>query len=322
MAEQTIHNGSPTDIRSRRPTTRRDWRYAVRKTMRRPQFWFGLTLLLPTFIWYWFFAYRPILRALRLAVVRYQILNPDASKFVGLDNFYNLFEHPLFFISVRNTLTWAGLSFIMMIPVSLAIAVCLANVRHGRNLYQGLIFLPVVVSLVAVLLMFRMLMDPEVGQFNQILRSLGLPESQWLSSTKSALPTAVGIGVWKSLGFYIVILTAGLLGIPQELYDAALVDGANEWQRFWRITLPLLGHTLLLVTVLLAIGALQEFSLPYILTNGGPGNATYLYNLLIYTEAFTDLRFGTATAAALLQFIFILIITVLQLKLLRPKWSY
>ncbi|RIK33738.1 MAG: hypothetical protein DCC57_24840, partial [Chloroflexi bacterium] len=129
----------------------------MRKTLRRPQFWFGLSLLLPTMIWYWFFSYRPILRALRLAVVRYQILNPAASKFVGLDNFFDLFEHPLFFISVKNTLTWAVLSFVMMIPISLGIAVCLANVRHGRNLYQGLIFLPVVVSLVAVLLMFRML---------------------------------------------------------------------------------------------------------------------------------------------------------------------
>jgi multiple sugar transport system permease protein len=319
---QTIRDNRDKGANDQRLTARRDWRYTLRKTLRRPQFWFGFTMLLPTLIWYWFFSYRPIIQAFRLSVVRYRILDPAASKFVGLDNFSTLFEHPLFWISVQNTLTWAVLAFLLMIPISMGIAVCLANIRRGRNLYQGLIFLPVVVSLVAVILMFRMLMDSEVGQFNQILRSLHLPESKWLASTSSALPTAVGIGVWKSLGFYVVILTAGLMGIPQELYDAALVDGANEWHRFWRITLPLIGHTLVLVTVLLAIGALQEFTLPYILTNGGPGNATYLYNLLIYSEAFTDLRFGTATAAALLQFFFILIISVLQLKLLRPSWSY
>jgi multiple sugar transport system permease protein len=300
----------------------RTFGYSVQRTLRRPQFWFGFTLLVPTLLWYWFFSYRPIINAFRLAVVRYQILDPAASPFVGLDNFRRLFEHPLFFISVRNTLTWAVLSFLLMIPISMGISVCLANIRRGRNLYQGLIFLPVVVSIVAVLLMFRMLMDPEIGQFNQILRAIGLPGFDWLSNSTTALPTSVGIGVWKGMGFYIVILTAGLLGIPKELYDAALVDGANEWQRFWRITLPLLGHTLVLVTVLLAIGSLQEFTLPFILTNGGPGNATYLYNLHIYGEAFTDLRFGTATAAALLQFFFILIISALQLRFLRPTWSY
>jgi multiple sugar transport system permease protein len=300
----------------------RSWGQRTSRTLRRPQFWFGFTILVPTLIWYWFFAYRPILQAFRLAVVKYQILNPAASTFVGLDNFRRIFEHPLYLLSIQNTLTWTVLSFVLMIPISLGISVCLANVRRGRNIYQGLIFLPVVISLVAILLMFRMLMDPEVGPFNQALRALHLPTSQWLSDSASALPTSVAIGVWKSLGFYIVVLTAGMMSIPQEIYDAALVDGANEWQRFWRITLPLLGHTLVLVTVLLAIGSLQEFTLPFVLTGGGPGNATYLYNMLIYTEAFTDLRFGTATAAALLQFFFILIVSVLQLKFLRPTWSY
>lgn len=322
MTLQQTETNQPTVARAQSPTASRGFGYTLRKTLRRPQFWFGLTVLVPTLIWYWLFAYRPILDAFRLAVVRYQILNPAASTFVGLDNFRRLFEHPLFFIAVQNTLVWAVLSFALMIPISMGISLCLANIRSGRNFYQGFIFLPVVMSIVAVLLMFRMLMDPEIGQFNQILRALGLPGFGWLSTSATALPTSVGISIWKGMGFYIVILTAGMLGIPRELYDAALVDGANEWQRFWRITLPLLGHTLLLVTVLLAIGALQEFTLPFILTNGGPGNATYLYNLHIYTEAFTDMRFGTATAAALLQFFFILIISVLQLKFLRPNWSY
>jgi multiple sugar transport system permease protein len=298
------------------------WQYTIQKTLRRPQFWFGFVFIVPTLVWYWLFAFRPILSALRLAVVNYRILDPANSPFVGLDNFRRLFEEPQFLPSVVNTLEWTVLSFIMMLPVSLGISICLANLRRGRNVYQGLIFLPVVVSIVAVLLMFRMLMDPEVGWFNQILRAIGLPGFSWLSDSSTALPTSVGIGVWKSMGFYVVILTAGMMGIPKELYDAALVDGANEWQRFWRITLPLLGHTLVLVTVLLAIGALQEFTLPYVLTGGGPGNATYLYNLHIYNEAFQSLRFGIATAAALLQFVFILIISILQLRFLRPTWSY
>ncbi|MBX3012241.1 MAG: sugar ABC transporter permease [Caldilineaceae bacterium] len=294
----------------------------IRRILRKPQFWFGVTVIIPTLIWYWFFAYQPIILAFRLAVVKYQILDPAGSPFVGLDNFRQLFANPLFMISVRNTISWAVFSFVGMLPLSLGIALCLVNVRHGRNLYQGILFLPVVISLVAIALLFRMLMDPEIGQFNRILESIGLPPFDWLSSSKTALPTAVGIGIWKGLGFYIVILTAGMLNIPMEIHDAATVDGVNAWQRFRFITLPLLSHTLALVMVILAIGALQEFTGVFVLTNGGPGNSTYMFNLLIYQEAFQDIRFGTATAAALIQFVFIIIITVLQLRLIRPSWSY
>ena len=193
-----------------------------------------------------------------------------------------------------------------------------------RNVYQALIFVPVVVSLVAVSLLFKMVMDPEVGQLNKLLSTIGLPELQWLSSSSSALPTAVVIATWKGLGFFVVILTAGMLNIPSELYDAALVDGTNPWQQFWRITMPLMSHTILLVTVLLAIGSLQEFTLPTVLfgSEGGPGNSTFLYNLLVYQEAFLDIRFGTATAASLFQFAFILTISILQIKLIRPSWTY
>ena len=311
-------------VTERQPAARqsRSWGAVVRKTLRKPQFWFGVTVLVPTLIWYWYFAYQPIFLAFRIAVVKYQILDPASSPFVGLDNFRQLFNNPLFLISVRNTLTWAFLSFIAMLPIALGISLSLVNVRRGRNIYQGIIFLPVVISLVAIALLFRMLMDPDVGQFNQILESLGLPGFPWLSSSDTALQTMVGIGVWKGLGFYVVILTAGILNIPMELQDAATVDGVNPWQRLRYMTIPLIAHTLALVMVVLAIGALQEFTGVFVMTNGGPGNATYMYNLLIYQEAFQDIRFGTATAAALMQFVFIITITIMQLRLIRPSWSY
>jgi ABC-type sugar transport system permease subunit len=215
-----------------------------------------------------------------------------------------------------------ALMFVMILPVSMILSVLLANLRRGRNLYQALAFIPVVVSLVAVSLLFRMLLDPSVGFVNTFLKSVGLPTSKWLTSSDTALPTTSLIGAWKGIGFYIVILTAGLMGIPEEMYDAAKVDGANEWQRFWNVTIPLLSNTLLLMSVLLAIGALQEFGLPYVMTGGGPSNATYLYNLYIYNAAFQQMRFGTATAAALLQFVVIMVVSIMQIRLLRPKWSY
>jgi len=294
----------------------------MRRVARRPQFWFGLLVLVPTLVNYALFAYYPIVRGLWLAVVDYDFLTRTNSGFIGLDNFSNLFLDPLLLIAVRNTVLMGLLGFVVSLPLGLFLAACLVNVRRGRNVYQGAIFLPVVVSLVAVSLLFRFLMDPDVGAFNAVLRSVGLPESKWLSSPDSALLSVVAIDVWKGIGFLVVLLSAGMMNIPSELYDAARVDGVNEWQRFRYLTLPLLSHTLLLVTVLGMIGSLQVYTGPVILTNGGPGTATYVYNMMIVNDAFTNFRFGVAAAAAVLQFAVIFVISILQIKLLRPKWSY
>ncbi len=295
----------------------------VRRVLRRSQVHFGIVVIVPTLVWYLLFLFLPIFQAFRIAAVDYKILDPTNSPFVGFGNFEKLLINPLFLISIKNTLTWTLYIFLFMLPLSLLISTALSNVRRNRNFYQAVIFIPVVVSLVAVSLLFRMVMDPEVGQFNRLLTAVGLPPSKWLSSTSSALVTVSGIAVWKSVGFYVVLLTAGMLNIPEEIIDAARVDGANEWQRFWRVTIPLLTHTLILIVVLLTVGSLQEFTLPYVLTSeGGPETATYLYNLLIFQEAFTHIRFGTATVAALIQFVFILICSLVQIRVLRPNWSY
>ncbi|MHB1296261.1 MAG: carbohydrate ABC transporter permease [Anaerolineae bacterium] len=295
------------------------WPQFVRAT-HRPQFWFAVLGVVPTLLFYGIFAFGPIVRAFPMAFQFYDILDPSNSRFVGFDNWRRISELPLFWTSIRNTLYWAALSFIFALPISLFVSLCLAGVKRGRNFYQAIIFLPVVVSLVAISLLFRMLMDPEVGQLNQVLGFLGLPKLRWLSDSSTALASAVGIGVWKGLGFQVVLITAGLLGIPEELYDAAKVDGVNEWQRFWYLTLPLLANTVLLITVLMAIGSLQTFVLPYLL--GGKADHTYVFNQLLYDEAFVSWRFGSAAAASLLQFAFILIITLAQIKLIRPAWSY
>lgn len=295
---------------------------AIQRALRRPQFWFGAAVLVPLIIWYVLFAFVPILRGLWLAVVEYDVMNPSASPFVGLANVNKLLLNPLLVIAIRNTLLLALLQFAVTLPLALLLATCLVNLRRGTVVYQGAIFLPVVVSLVAVSLLFRMLMDPDIGMFNQTLRALGLPTSRWLSAADSALPTVAAIDIWKGLGFYVMLLTAGLLNIPSDLHDAARVDGATAWQHFRHITLPLLGHTLALVMVILAIGSLQVYVGPFVLTSGGPANATYVYNMLIVDEAFTHFRFGAASVAALLQFLVVFIISVIQLKLIRPKWSY
>lgn len=303
-------------------------RRAVRKTLRKPQFWFGACTLVPLLAWYGTFALWSIARAVWLAFIRYRLLNPTHSPFAGFTNFQNLFADALFWQTLGNSVVW-GILGLIGIPIALGIAVCLASVRRGRTLYQTLIFVPVVLSLVSLIVLVRYLLDPQIGPIDQILNLVGLPTSQFLNSSNSALPTLVGFAIWKGMGINIVILTAGLLNIPQELLEAAQIDGAGGWKRFRRITLPLVQPTLNLVLVLGVIGALQEYTIPRVMTSqglgqpgGGPDNSTYLLNMYIYDTGLGNLQFGQATAAALVEFALTLFLTLVVLRALRLKWSY
>lgn len=307
-----------------RATPARNRREDLRTAIHRPQFWFGLVVLVPIFVWYAIMSFWPILDAMFMSVVNYNLLDPAGSKFVGFKNFEDLQTSDLFWPSLEHTLIYAVVLFVAILPLSLLISGCLTGVVRGRNFYQFVVFLPVVVSLVAISLLFKYLMDPQVGLFDWLLGMLRLPESKFLSGDDSALLSVIGVDVWKSTGFYVVILSAGLLGIPQHMYDAAMVDGANAFNRFFHVTLPLLGHTLALVSVLILFQGLQVFTQVDVLpaSPGGPGRSTYVMNLLVWDEAFQQLHFGVATAAAFVLFVLIFIVTLIQLKLIRPTWSY
>ena len=292
----------------------------VAKTLRRPQFWFGVLVLLPILVWYAWFSFGPLLRAFWMATVRYDLMSPADSPFVGLKNFQQVLDYPLFWVAVRRTISYSGLVYIGTLPLALVVSMALVSLRRGRTFYQAAIFLPVVVSYVAVALLFRMLMDPQIGQFNQILTVLGLPTSKWITGPNSALPAIALIDVWKGLGFHVVIITAGLLGIPEEMYDAAKVDGASALGRFRFVTVPLLGNTLLLESVIMVMGTLQAFTNGEVI--GCPGNSCFWISRLVYAEAFTNMRFGFATASAFVLFVFILSLTIVQIRFLKPDWEY
>jgi ABC-type sugar transport system permease subunit len=299
---------------------RRNLSATVAKTLRRPQFWFGLIVLAPILAWYAVFSFGPVLRAFWMATVRYDLINPADSPFVGLQNFQQVFSYPLFWISVQRTITFSVLVYLGTLPLAVFVSLCLVSVTRGRGFYQYVIFLPVVVSYVAIALLFRMLMDPQTGQFNQILTALGLPRSLWITGPNSALPSIALVDVWKGLGFHVVIITAGLLGIPEEMYDAAKVDGAGPWHRFRYVTIPLLGNTLLLESVIMVTGTLQAFTNGEVM--GCAGDSCFWISRLVYAEAFTNMRFGFATASAFILFIFILALTIIQMRVLKPDWQY
>ena len=176
--------------------------------------------------------------------------------------------------------------------------------------------------LISTILIAQYLYDPVIGPIDGLLSFLHLPTSGFLTDVNAALPAAALFGTWKGLGINMVILTAGLLNIPAELHEAALIDGAGGWARLRHITLPLIQPTLNLVIILGVINALQEFTIPNVLTQGGPDNATLTLNLYVYKAAFQNFQFSLASAAALVEFAMTLVLTLLTLRITRMDWSY
>jgi len=308
-------------VAARSGQANRLFRVRLQRVLRRPQFWFGLVVLLPWAAWYIVFLYRPILMGFWMSVLNYNLLTPAESVFVGLKNFYNVFTYDRFWIALQNTVTYSVLQYVLTIPLALLTSWCIVSVKRGRQLYQFVVFLPVVVSLVAISMLFKMLMDPQFGTFNQVLRLLGLPTSQWIASSDTALISIVAVDVWKGVGFPVILLSTAMLNVPESLYDAAKVDGAQGWRLFRHVTLPLITNTIAMVSVLVVMGGLQVYVTPAVL-GPGPGTSTLVVNQLIINEAFMAWRFGFATATALIMFAMILTLTIIQLRVLQSRWQY
>lgn len=289
--------------------------------MRKPQFWFGVLVLLPILTWYATLSFRPVILSFRMGLVDYNLLNPQNSEVVGLEHFRTLFtSYKLFWKAVKNTLVYAVFINVANVPLSLMFALCLTSVsRRFRNIYQSILFLPVVSSMAAMAIIFKVIMDPS-GILNYGLGLVGIPPSKWLASPDTALFSLALLSIWKGLGGNIVVLTAGLLSIPSQVYDAAVVDGANSIQEFWYITLPLLLPTLKLVGVLVLIGSLQAYTSAVIMT--GPVNSTLMISQFIMREAFDHMEFGLASAAAFALFVVIFSATLIQMRLMRSEVEY
>ena len=297
--------------------------YRIRKVLRRPQFWFGLIVILPTVVWYALFQFGPIVRGAVMAFTNQNFLEPEKTHFIGFQNFQLVFQHFLFPIATTKTLLYAFELWLLCFPLALLTSVSLVAIKRGRNFYQFTIFIPVVVSLVAMTLLFKQILDPDTGIVNAGLRALHLPEGKFLTDESSALTTVAAIDAWKILGTYMVLLTAGLLNIPQDYYDAAHVDGANAWQTFWRVTMPLLSPILMLVVTMLLIQGLQVYVSAALLPKnpGGPGYATTVLSIWLYNEAFTNWRFGFASAIALWLFIIVFVLNMATNRL-RATFEY
>lgn len=241
-------------------------------------------------------------------------------EFVGLGNYAKLPKDPLFWQSLKVT----GIYTFGMVPLALAFALTIALLLNQQvkavGIYRTLYYLPSIVAGVAVSILWKFLLNPRWGLVNQGLAMVGVEGPKWIYSTTWAIPSFIMMGVWGAGGNMLLYL-AGLQGIPTVLYEVAKIDGANAWQRFWRITLPMLTPTIFFNLIISIIGAWQVFTQSYVMTSGGPNNATLTMVLLVYRKAFEQFHFGYASAIAWVLFAIVMVFTLLVFRS-SETWVY
>ncbi|RDI52945.1 carbohydrate ABC transporter membrane protein 1 (CUT1 family) [Nocardia mexicana] len=240
-------------------------------------------------------------------------------RFAGLGNYRQLLDDPLFYIALRNTAVFTVLALVPTVVISLAVAAALNRKLRGIGLFRTLAFLPLVASTVAMAVVWRFLFTTDDGLVNLMLGWAGVPPIPWLSDPNWALLALSVVTVWKSVPFAAVILLAAMQGVPENLYEAAKIDGAGPWRRFRSITVPLIRGALSFVFVITIINSVQAFDQAYALTdgNGGPETGTYVLGIMLFQNAFRFYEIGYAAALAWVLFALLLVLTLIQLWLSR-----
>ena len=265
----------------------------------------------------------PVLAALLLSLSDfdlYALADWDNLRFVGLHNYVDLLQTPLFWKSLGNTFYFVLVGVPLSIGASLGAALLLhAPVTRFRAFFRTALFAPVVTTLVAVAVIWRYLFHTSYGLVNWALGHLGIAPIDWLGDPHWAMPTIILLAVWKNFGYNMVIFLAGLQAIPQDLYEAARIDGATRWRQFLHITLPMLGPVLMVVGVITVAGYFQMFAEPYVMTRGDPLQSTVSVLYFMFEEGFRWWNLGRASAVAFLLFLIIFAVTTLMLRLGRRK---
>jgi multiple sugar transport system permease protein len=289
-------------------------------SLRRQETIAGYLFLLPNIIGFLIFSSIPVVATLSISLLDWDLIR--APRFVGIDNYVKLLTDDAVF---RKVLVNTAYYVIGTVPAGIILSLLLAMAMNasvkGISFFRAAFFIPVISASVAVAMMWRWLFNTDFGLINLMLTSIGLPRVPWLSSTAWAMPALIIMAVWKNLGFNMVIFLAGLQGIPAQLYEAASIDGANGWHRFRYITVPMLAPTTFFVLVISVIGSFQVFDLAFVLTKGGPGDATNTMVMYIYNQAFQFFHMGYAASIAWVLFAIIFVITLAQTQL-QKRWVH
>ncbi len=277
-------------------------------------------LILPTIIGLIVFTASPVLASLYYSFTRWNLLSTP--KWQAFDNYIELLtEDPLFWITIKNT----GFYVLGTVPTGTVLALMLAIALNQKirfvAVFRTIYFLPVVSSVVAISVLWLWLYQSDFGLVNELLRFLGFRGVRWLSSVTWAMPAIIIMSIWHGLGYNIVIFIAGLQGIPQDYYEAATVDGANSWHKFVNITIPLLSPVTFFVLTLSVINSFQVFAQAYVMTRGGPVNATKTIVYYLFQQGFENFHMGYASALAYVLFVIIVSLTLFQFWF-QKRWVH
>ncbi|WP_332760665.1 carbohydrate ABC transporter permease [Pseudarthrobacter sp.] len=280
------------------------------RSQRRAGVWMALLASLHAGIWIGL----PMLASIVLSFTQYDVIS--APRFIGLANFEDLFTDPVFMTSLRNTAVYAFFTVPVSMAIALVLAVMLNQGIRGQMLYRTAIFIPQVTATVAIALVWLWIYNPRGGLANQLLGFFGIGQVSWLTDTAWSLPSIIAVGVWQGIGLKMLIYLAALQGLPKDVFEAASIDGATAVQKFMQITVPMLKPATFFVLVTSIIGAFQAFDQVYILTQGGPANSTTLITYEIYKSAFQQFRMGLACAQSLVLFVFLIVLTLINRRLM------
>lgn len=283
----------------------------------------GYLFILPTYIGFLMFVLGPVIASLGLSFYDWDLLAQKAPRFVGTQNFANLAQDTRLLTAFRNTLLFVLGAVGLEVSLAVVLAVAVQSVRSRPLTYflRTAFFLPLTLSGAAVAVVLSYLFQKEFGVINYYLALMGFERIPWLNAPGWSLVAVIFAATWRSLGFNFIIFVAGVQNISREMYEAAEIDGANAWHKFWSVTIPLLSPTMLFVTVIGVIGALQVFEQPFVMTRGGPGDSSRTVVMIIYESAFQNLAIGYGAAIASLLFLLIMALTVLQFWLSK-RWVH
>lgn len=294
------------------PARQRRWRISSETV-------WGIIFVSPAILGFLLWDIGPMLSSFVLSLTDWRVTG--SAHWVGTQNFETILrEDDLFRQSAKVTLTYALVSVPLQIIVAITLALLLNEKVKGLPLFRTIFYVPSTVPLIASSVLWLWMYNPEFGLFNSVLSFFRLPEQQWIYASDSVLESLIIMSLW-SVGPMMIIFLAGLTAIPQHLYDAVSVDGGNVFNRLWNVTIPMLTPTILFNLVLSVIGSLQTFTQAYVMTDGGPGNASLFYGLYLYRKAFQQGELGYAAALAVLQFIVIVSLSLLVFRT-SSKWVH
>lgn len=268
--------------------------------------------LLPSLTAFTLFFLVPIIYTFYISFNQWSTLS--SPKFVGMGNYIGVVSDAVFWKAIRNTAVYVLMVVPSIVVMSLIVAVLVNIKTRAQNFFKILYYIPVICSGIVVGIIWKWIYNGEIGVLNYILSLFGLPKTVWLGSTSTALASIAVVGIWRSVGYYMIIYLAGLQSIPPQLYEAARMDGASEFQNFLYITLPMLRPITVLVLILATISTFQVFEMIYVMTYGGPAESTITAVWQIYIASFTQFKFGYAASMGFVLFLFVFIISLFQLR--------